>query len=58
MENCLFAVDLYSVASIMTTLKSANGMNILAKHINYFAFTLIAPLKPKDQSVFCHRKPI
>jgi hypothetical protein len=48
MENCLFAVDLYSVASIMTTLKSANGMNILAKNINYFTFTLIAPLKPKD----------
>jgi hypothetical protein len=42
----------------MTTLKSANGMNILAKHINYFAFTLIAPLKPKDKSIFYHREPI
>jgi hypothetical protein len=36
------------MAGIMAALKSADGVNILTKNINYFTFTLIAPLKPKD----------
>lgn len=54
MQNCLFAINHYRMASIMTALKPDDSCRTFCQQVNDFALALIAPLATDNYNVSTH----
>ena len=54
MQYMLDAVKFKGVSSIGTALKTCHHVVVGSEHINYFAFSFVAPLEAQENIYFAH----